>query len=181
MLREKELDVDLWEYTHETAVYLYNRLPRRNTKQEGYKSPEELFYGIRSSLKHVRIFGSKSFVHIPEQTRLKDHLPKAVQGILIGYSEEQILCYKILDRKNNEILISSHVTFDEGDNNFNTLSDEPEESANDQDVDYADDVNEDQHSDYNEDEDPDIPSMKVEDFKYLIGTQHEDDEDRLLH
>ena len=91
------------------AAYIYNRLPRRNIEQEGTKSPEELFYGIKPSLKHVRIFGSKAFVHI----RLKDHLPKAVQGVLIGYSEEQILCYKILDRKNNEILISSHVTLDE--------------------------------------------------------------------
>ena len=165
MLREKELDVDLWEYAHETAVYLYNRLPRRNTKLEGYKSPEELFYGIKPSLKHVRIFGSKAFVHIPEQTRLKDHLPKAVQGILIWYSEDQILCYKILDKKNNEILISSHVTFDEGDNDFNNPLDEPEESANDQDVEYAEDVNEDQHSESNEGEDPDLPAMKVEDFK----------------
>ena len=51
-------------------------------------------------------------------------MPKAIQGILIGYSEEQILCYKILDRKYNEILISSHATFDEGDKNFNTPSDE---------------------------------------------------------
>ena len=78
MLREKELDVDLWEYAHETAVYIYNRLPRRNIKQEGTKSPEEMFYGIKPSLKHVRIFGSKAFVHISEQTRLKNHLPKAV-------------------------------------------------------------------------------------------------------
>ena len=129
----------------------------------------------------MRIFGSKAFVHIPEQTRLKDHLPKAVQGILIGYSKEQILCYKILDRRNNEILISSHVTFDEGDNDLNTPSDEPEEPASDQDVNYADNVNEDQHSDYNEDKDPNIPAINVEVFKYVIGTQHEDDEDRLLH
>ena len=62
-----------------------------------------------------------------------------------------------------------------------TLSDEPEEPASDQDVDYANDVNEDQHSDPNEDEAPNIPAMNVEVFKYVIGTQHEDDEDRLLH
>ena len=64
--------------------YIYNRLPRKNIKKEGYKSPEELFYGIRPALNHVRIFVSKCFAHIPEQTRLKDHLPKAVQDMLIG-------------------------------------------------------------------------------------------------
>ena len=73
------------------------------------------------------------------------------------------------------------MTFDKGDSNFNTMSDEPEESVSDQDIDNANNADEDQESDSNEHEDPNIPVKKVEDFKYLIGTQHEDNEDRLLY
>ena len=64
------------------------------------------------------------------------------------------------------------MTFDEGNNNFNTLSDEPKEPVSDQDVDHKDNTDEDQDSDPNEHEDPNIPAIKVEDFKYLSGTQH---------
>ena len=116
MMVEKKMKPELWEYVHEASAYLYNRLPRRDTAHEGFKSPEELFTGVKPSLAHVRVIGSKAIVHIPAETRLKDHGARAVSGILIGYSEDQVQSYKVLCQKENEneIFISAHVEFDEG-------------------------------------------------------------------
>ena len=75
MMIEKNLNQELWQYVHEASTYLYNRIPSRGEMYKGSKTPEELFYEIKPSLSHVRIIGSKAFVHIPAQTRIKDHMP----------------------------------------------------------------------------------------------------------
>ena len=61
------------------------------------------------------------------------------------------------------------------------ISGKHEEPVSDQDIDNANDADEDRNSDSTENEDPNIPVKTVEDFKCIIGTQHEDDEDRLLY
>ena len=104
MMAEKNLRQGLWQYVHEASAYLYNRIPSRDKMYRGSKSLEELFYGIKPSVSHVRVIGSKAFVHIPAQTQLKDHKPKAIQGILVGFSEDQIAGYKILNEADKEIL-----------------------------------------------------------------------------
>ena len=51
-------------------------------------SPHERFYGKKLDLSHVRIFGSITYVHIPDEEWQKVD-PKSEKCILLGYSPEQ--------------------------------------------------------------------------------------------
>src|SRR5436190_120641 len=48
------------------------------------KSPFELWFNKKPSIKHLRIIGSECFVHVPKQKRKKMN-KKAIKGILVGY------------------------------------------------------------------------------------------------
>ena len=51
-------------------------------------TPHEKFYGKKSNLSHVKIFGSITFVHIPDEKHQKLN-PKSEKCIFVGYSLEQ--------------------------------------------------------------------------------------------
>ena len=50
-----------------TACYVQNRLPTKATD----KTPFELWNGSKPDIKHLRVFGRKAYVHIPEEKRTK--------------------------------------------------------------------------------------------------------------
>ncbi|XP_072007160.1 cytochrome P450 2D20-like isoform X3 [Engystomops pustulosus] len=90
-----------------TACYLQNRLPGKATK----KTPYELWNNRKPELKHIRIFGSKAFVHVPKEKRTKWEA-HAKEGILVGYSETQ-KGYRILHPETNKVTISRDIVIDE--------------------------------------------------------------------
>ena len=51
------------------ACYLRNRSPSRVLSQE--KTPEEMWSGWKPSVAHLRVFGCKCFVLIPDKNRSK--------------------------------------------------------------------------------------------------------------
>ena len=51
-------------------------------------TPHNKFYGKKSNLSHVRIFGSIAFAHILDEKRQKLD-PKSEKCIFVGYSLEQ--------------------------------------------------------------------------------------------
>ena len=61
MLIDSGLEEKFWAEAAKTASYLLNRTPCRNNTI----CPEELWSGRKPSLKHIRVFGCKAFVHIP--------------------------------------------------------------------------------------------------------------------
>nr|KYP72430.1 Retrovirus-related Pol polyprotein from transposon TNT 1-94 [Cajanus cajan] len=81
MLYEKNLPKEYWEEAASTTVFLHNRLP---TKALNNKTPFDVWYGYKPSLKFLKIFGCLCFTHVPQSKR--DKLDKrALPGIFIGY------------------------------------------------------------------------------------------------
>ena len=62
MLKEKGLPKTFWAEAVYTVVYLLNRLP---TKAVQNKTPIEAWSGQKPSAKHLRVFDSICYAHIP--------------------------------------------------------------------------------------------------------------------
>jgi len=78
MMNEKRVKIELWEETHKTANYLYNRIPPTTVSSHGLMSPYQLIYGgSPPSLSHTRMFGSKAFIHKADSEMTKGFEPKA--------------------------------------------------------------------------------------------------------
>ena len=68
MLKGKNLSNGFWAEASNTIVYLKNRSP---TKSLEFKIPYEALYGFKPAVKHLKLFGSKAFAHIPKEDRRK--------------------------------------------------------------------------------------------------------------
>uniref|UniRef100_A0AAV1V102 Retroviral polymerase SH3-like domain-containing protein n=1 Tax=Peronospora matthiolae TaxID=2874970 RepID=A0AAV1V102_9STRA len=91
-----------------TAVYIKNRLPSPKCQDQ---TPFEIVNGFRPSVKHVRVFGCRTFVLTPKEKRSKRD-PKAREGLFMGY-EEVVKAYRVYDIEADQVVISRDVTFDE--------------------------------------------------------------------
>lgn len=107
MIHAKSLPVNLWEEAVKTAVYVLNR----SVWSKNSVTPYEAWVGKTPDLKHLRIFGSEAFVHIPKQfTRKLD--VRARKTILVGY-EGDSANYRVYDPASKRISITRDVTFRE--------------------------------------------------------------------
>ena len=68
MMHEKNMPYAFWGEAVNTVVYLLNRCP---TKTLDKKTPFEVFSGRKPYVKHLRVFGSMCYAHIPLQLRKK--------------------------------------------------------------------------------------------------------------
>ena len=50
------------------------------------KTPEEVLFGKKPEVNHLRIFGCPVYIHIPKEKRTKLD-PSEKKGIFVGYSE----------------------------------------------------------------------------------------------
>lgn len=84
MIHASQSKLPLWIWGEATAysTYILNRVPPNKAKL----SPFEIWTGHKPNLSHLRIFGSKVFVHIPDAKRTKLE-PKCIEGILVGFCE----------------------------------------------------------------------------------------------
>ncbi|KAL0323709.1 UNVERIFIED_CONTAM: Retrovirus-related Pol polyprotein from transposon TNT 1-94 [Sesamum calycinum] len=96
-----------WAEAVYTAVYLLNRCP---TKAVQNMTPIEAWSGKKPSAKHLRVFGSICYVHIPEKRHKLEE--KTEKGIFLGYST-QSKGYRIYNLKTKKLIISRDVEFDE--------------------------------------------------------------------
>ncbi|KAL0364512.1 UNVERIFIED_CONTAM: Retrovirus-related Pol polyprotein from transposon TNT 1-94 [Sesamum angustifolium] len=101
MLQEKHLPKAFWVEAVYTAVYLLNRCP---TKAVQNMTPIEAWSGKKPSAKHLRVFGSICYVHIPTKKRHKLE-EKTEKGIFLGYST-QLKGYRIYNLKTKKLIIS---------------------------------------------------------------------------
>ncbi|KAL4362450.1 hypothetical protein GQ457_04G012430 [Hibiscus cannabinus] len=108
MLMEKNLPKKFWAEAVRTTVYLLNRLL---TKAVQDKTPVEAWFGRKPSAKHLRVFGSICYAHIPAQKRSKLDA-KADRGIFLGY-DSQAKGYRIFNLDTEKIMISRDVEFNE--------------------------------------------------------------------
>ena len=74
-------------------------------------SAHELYFGTKPNLRHLRVFGSIAYVHVPKEKRRKLDA-KAKKCILVGYSDEQ-KGYKCYNPRTKQARVSRDVVFDE--------------------------------------------------------------------
>jgi hypothetical protein len=138
MVIDMEIPGCFWPFAIETTVHVLNRLVRKE-RLDGL-TPTEVFskaLGIPAhdtSLKHLRVWGCRAFVHIPSERRLKSTkmAPRAVEGRLIGYRGSHI--YKVWFPETGKIVESRDVTFiedDQPDNDSPTTAQPPPKPTDD--------------------------------------------------
>ncbi|KAG2763646.1 hypothetical protein PC112_g25720 [Phytophthora cactorum] len=91
-----------------TAIYVKNRLPSPKIE---HKTPFEIVYKCKPSVKHMRVFGCRTYILTPKEKRLKWD-PKARAGLFLGY-EEVSKAYRLYDIEAGQVVISRDVNFDE--------------------------------------------------------------------
>jgi hypothetical protein len=98
----------LWMEIAATIVYLKNRSPTRSLKD---KTPYEAWFGRKPDLSHLKIIGTKAYVHIPKQRRVKlDSHSRGCQLVGYGSTANQ---FRVWDPIRKDIIISRDVIFDE--------------------------------------------------------------------
>uniref|UniRef100_A0AAV1VHN2 Integrase catalytic domain-containing protein n=1 Tax=Peronospora matthiolae TaxID=2874970 RepID=A0AAV1VHN2_9STRA len=77
LLHHAKLEKCFWAEAAMTAIYIKNRLP---SPKIDHKTPFEIVYKSKPSVKHMRVFGCRAFILTPREKRLKWD-PKAREGI----------------------------------------------------------------------------------------------------
>ena len=94
MLKDSELGKDLWGEAILTHVYLRNRCPSVILPND--ITPYERVFGHAPSISHLRVFGSKCFIKVPDETRTKLD-DKAKECWLLGFEGDSI--YVVVDQE----------------------------------------------------------------------------------
>lgn len=111
MLFHKKLEEKLWGEAANTAIYLMNRVPNKNT---GNATPFELYFKRKPRLSHVRIFGSLAIIKQQEKKRsgYQQKLePRGKKGILVGFDRD--FTYRVYEPVSNSVIITRDVEVDE--------------------------------------------------------------------
>uniref|UniRef100_A0AAV1TBG1 Polyprotein n=1 Tax=Peronospora matthiolae TaxID=2874970 RepID=A0AAV1TBG1_9STRA len=108
LLHHAKLEKCFWAEAAMTAIYIKNRLP---SPKIDHKTPFEIVYKSKPSVKHMRVFGCRAFILTPREKRLKWD-PKAREGMFMGY-EEVSKAYRVYDIEADQVVISRDITFDE--------------------------------------------------------------------
>lgn len=109
MIHSSKSKMPLWIWGEAVAYasYILNRIP--SSKSE--KSPFEVWTGRKPNLSHIRIFGSRTFVHIPDARRTKLEA-KCIEGVLVGFCENT-KAYRIYIPSQRRVVVSRDVIIDE--------------------------------------------------------------------
>ncbi|KAG2762666.1 hypothetical protein PC116_g34267 [Phytophthora cactorum] len=66
MLHHAKLDKRFWAEAAMTAIYVKNRLPSPKIE---HKTPFEIVYKSKPSVKHMRVFGCRTYILTPKEKR----------------------------------------------------------------------------------------------------------------
>jgi len=92
------------------ATHVLNRVPTRAIADR--LTPHEVFTGNRPSVAHLRIFGCKAHVHVPDEKHCKLDA-KSVECTFLGFAESR-KAYVCVHCASGRIFESRDVVFDEG-------------------------------------------------------------------
>ena len=104
-LADSTLPKFLWRVLMKTVVYLSNRTPHAALKNG---TPYKALYGMDAYLGHLRVIGSRAFVHEEVHTNKLEH--RAWGGRLVGFSEES-KSYRIYNSEMRRVRVSQNVIF----------------------------------------------------------------------
>ena len=68
MLHDEDIPMHVWAEAARIVVYVQNRTPHRVLEN---KTPEEVFFGKKEKVSHLKIFGCPVYIHIPKEKRTK--------------------------------------------------------------------------------------------------------------
>lgn len=105
MLTDAKMSPKFWAEAAVTATYLQNRVPCRGNS----RCPEEIWTNEKPNLEHLRVFGCKAMVHVPQEKRTKLDI-KSTECIFFGYSTES-KAYRMYNPKTKKIVTSRDVIF----------------------------------------------------------------------
>ena len=108
MLLSKNINRELWTEAIKTACYVLNRVILKHGEK---KTPFEKWFNRKPAIKHLRIFGSVAYMHVPKE-KLKKFDPKSKRVTVVGYDSESSN-YRLWDEEKRKIFISSDVDFNE--------------------------------------------------------------------
>ncbi|MCI16405.1 hypothetical protein A2U01_0037547, partial [Trifolium medium] len=108
MLKDKNVPKTFWPEAVNWSVHILNRCPTFVVKDI---TPEEAWSARKPSVSHFKIFGSITYVHVPDNLRKKLD-DKSIVCIYLGISDES-KAYKLYDPLKKKIVISKDVKFDE--------------------------------------------------------------------
>ena len=108
MMKGKNLSNEFWAEAINTTIYLKNRSPTRCFDNV---TPFEALYGSKPVVNNLKVFGCKSFSHIPKENRRKLDA-KATKCIFIGYCSE-FKEYKLFDPTTHKVFARRDVLFHE--------------------------------------------------------------------
>lgn len=126
LMREAKIHRKYWPEVIKTVAYLKNRTIANTVEN---KTPYEIFFGIKPNVEHLKIYGSRVYVRVPEVLRKSKWDDKAQLGILVGYNENS---YRVL--LNNKIVNARHVQVVEENTNLICLEKLDDQSVKDNDL-----------------------------------------------
>lgn len=124
MIKDKGLPDDFWAQAVHTAAYIRNRVPIIALKD---MTAEQAWSGHKPDISNFRVFGSKAYAHVPDQTRSKLD-DKSTECIFIGYPEDR-KAYQLLEVASGKVITSRDVTFVEEEDSYDPDPDSDEEQV----------------------------------------------------
>ncbi|KAI5352878.1 hypothetical protein L3X38_005770 [Prunus dulcis] len=101
LLLEKKIPFDFWAKAVNISLYILNRCP---TKALSKRTPFEAYSGRKPGVKHLKVFGSLCYAHVPKQQRQKlDFASKRCIFLGYGSCEKGYRLYNIETGKLTEI------------------------------------------------------------------------------
>ncbi|KAG6503382.1 hypothetical protein ZIOFF_035694 [Zingiber officinale] len=104
IMKNKKMPKEFWAEAVACAVYLLNRCPTKSVKDQ---TPIEAWSGKKPDVSHLRIFGSISYKHVPEQERTKPD-DRSEKFVFIGYDGKS-KGYKLYNPINGKIVMARKV------------------------------------------------------------------------
>jgi Reverse transcriptase (RNA-dependent DNA polymerase) len=121
MIIDAGLPEFLWPHAIETAAYTINRITSPNeTESPLQKFRKDLGHDnskSSTSIKHLQIWGTRCYKHIPKEDRVQARkaAPRAFIGYLVGYEGDNGHIYKVWLPNERKVVRSRDVTFSKGD------------------------------------------------------------------
>ena len=118
MLKDAELPIEFWDEAAEADAYIRNRTNTGPLIDGKQTSPEEAFTGVKPSINHIRVWGTKCYSYINPKTIPADQrhdklVDRSRVGVFMGYSETTSKQFKFYSPELGYTSRSSRLSVDE--------------------------------------------------------------------
>ncbi|GJU99550.1 putative RNA-directed DNA polymerase [Tanacetum coccineum] len=108
LLSQSAVPTKFWHFAYDTAVYLINRMPSRNSSNT---SPFEHIFKRKPDFSFLKVFGCQCYPHLRPYNKHKMDF-RSIPCVFLGYSPSHH-GYRCLYPTSNRLYIARHVRFNE--------------------------------------------------------------------